>query len=119
MTDLAHLFGSDLSISVGGDVQTVDGTDAVTQRVYRRLLTAPGGYLWQLAYGSGLPAMVGQPVSLDAIQAVVAEQMAMEPSVDQTQPIAVDVVTDTLGGVSLQVLYTDAASGAASSLSLR
>ena len=118
MPDLAHIFGNDLAISPTGDLATVDGPAWTQQRVLHRLLTPVQGYIWQLAYGSGLPQMVGDPVALQAIQGIVVEQMRMEVGVDQTQPIGVDVVTDNLGTVTLSISYTDAATGQATELTL-
>ncbi len=118
MPDLAHQWGSDLSVASTGDLATVD-TDTWTQeRILRRLLTNLGGYIWQPGYGGGLPAMIGTPVLLGQIQGIVTAQMALETAVDQTQPITVNVVTNNTGTVSLTVTYTDAASGLVTTLSL-
>ncbi len=111
MTDLAHVFGSDLSISATGDLATVTDAAEVQQRLIRRLCTNAGAYIWQLSYGAGLPAMIGDPVSLSRIQGIVTEQMALEAGVDQTQPIGVTGTTDNLGSVAITISYIDAASG--------
>lgn len=118
MPDLAHVFGSDLSVASTGDLATVDTDTWTQQRILRRLLTNLGGYIWQPGYGGSLPAMIGTPVSLGQIQGIVTTQMALETAVDQTQPITVNVVTNNIGTVSLTVTYTDAATGLATTLSL-
>ena len=118
MPDLAHVFGSDLSVALTGDLATVDTDTWTQQRILRRLLTNLGGYIWQPGYGGGLPAMIGTPVSLGQIQGIVTTQMALETAVDQTQPITVTVVTNNAGTVSLTVAYTDAASGLVTTLDL-
>lgn len=111
MADLAHDFGGDLSIGAAGDLSAVTDAIEVQQRLVRRLATNAGGYIWQLTYGAGLPAMVGDPASLSRIQGIVTEQMALEAGVDQTQPITVTGTTDNLGTLSITIGYVDAASG--------
>lgn len=113
MTDALHTFGGDLSVAASGDLATASGTVATQQRVTRRLLTNQGGYIWQPDYGGGLPGMVGQVASVDAIGAVVREQMALEPTVAATPEPSVSVATNATGQTSAVITYTDAATGAA------
>ncbi len=111
MADLAHLFGNDLSLSPTGDLALSDSTQAGQERVLRRLLTNPGGYIWQLDYGAGLPAMVGTPADSNRIQAVVGAQMTLEPAVSRL-PVPVVTVTASINGtVVASAKYTDAATG--------
>lgn len=118
MSDLAHYFGSDLSINANGDLATADGLLETRMRIIRRLCTNAGGYIWQLPYGAGLPAMIGDPVSASRIQGIVSEQMQMEAGVDQTQPVTVSGTTDNLGSVAITIGYTDATTGQAMTLTL-
>ena len=118
MPDLAHAYGSDLSVAANGDLATVDTDPWTQQRILHRLLTNLGGYIWQPSYGGGLPRMIGTPVSLGRIQGIVTAQMALETAVNQTQPITVIVVTNNTGTVSLTIAYTDAASGLVTTLDL-
>ncbi len=111
MADASHYFGGDLSIAPTGDLATVSDAVEVQQRIVRRLATNLGGYIWQLTYGAGLPAMIGDPASLSQIQGIVTQQMALEAGVDQTQPITVTGTTDNLGTLGITISYTDASSG--------
>ena len=108
MTDIAHNFGSDLVLGPTGDLAGVSGATLTTQRVLRRLLTAPGSYIWNLSYGAGLPLMIGTPVNAARISAIALSQMALEAAVSQAPPPRVDVQADASGVVYLYVRYTDA-----------
>ncbi|MCQ8279852.1 phage tail protein [Acetobacteraceae bacterium KSS8] len=112
MADAAHWFGADLATNATGDIALALNDIEVQQRIVRRLATNQGDYIWQSAYGAGLPAMIGDPVSESQIQGIVTEQMQMEAGVDQTQPIGIDVTSDGLGDVGITISYTDAATGA-------
>jgi hypothetical protein len=107
MNDLYHYFGADLAITNTGSLMPVDGTVKGQQRVLRRLLTNPGGYLWHLNYGAGLPAMVGSLTDIPAIKAVIQEQMLLESVVAQ-DPAPVITVAPIQSGVSVQISYVDA-----------
>ena len=108
MSDLQHQFGSDLSVGPTGDVATVNGSALGQQRVLRRLLTNSGDYIWQLGYGAGLAQFVGQPADVTRIRAVIRSQIFKETAVARTPEPVVDVVSDGIGTVSVQVSYTDA-----------
>jgi hypothetical protein len=118
MPDLSHYFGGDLSTGPSGDIATVTGSTETQQRIVRRLATNTGAYIWQLPYGAGLPAMIGNPVSESQIRGIVVEQMAMEAGVDQTQPVGVKTTGTNLGSIGVTISYTDAASGQATTLTL-
>ncbi len=62
MIDIFLEWAGDLSVGSTGDLALASGPDTTNQRVYRRLLTNPGDYLWQLDYGGGLAQFVGTPV---------------------------------------------------------
>ncbi len=107
----SHLFGSDLAIDSNGRLVLASGADYTRQKVIRRLLSNPLSYLWQSTYGGGLPAQIGGTVRADQMQGIVADQMALEPGVDQTQPITVDVISDQFGTDVISITYVDAQDG--------
>jgi len=107
MSDLSHSFGSDLEVTVSGDLAAVSGSALGQQRVLRRLLTNAGDYIWQLAYGAGLPSMIGMPVDAAAIAGLVRSQIFLESAVAQTPTPVIDVQAES-SVVSLQITYTDA-----------
>ena len=111
MSDCFPTMGGDLSVGVGGDVLLASGSTYTQQRVTRRLLTNPGGYIWQLDYGAGLPAMVGQVASLDSIGAIVRAQMALEAAVAPSPEPTVTLASNALGQTAAVISYTDADSG--------
>jgi hypothetical protein len=111
MSDLAQPWGSDLAWSPTGDLATVRGTTWGQQRVIRRLLTAPGSYIWHPDYGAGLPEKIGSLATNVAIEAVVRSQMLMEAAVSQNPPPTVAVTRPALGVVQIDIGYTDAATG--------
>ncbi len=99
MYDLAHIWNADLAVDGGGDLALVSGTNAVTQRVIRRLLTNPGAYVWNLSYGGGLAQFVGLPVIEPDITAVILDQLLLEPAVPTNPtPQVTTAVTDASAG---------------------
>lgn len=118
MPDLQHTHGADLSIGPTGDLASSDGSQWTRERVLRRLLTAPGAYIWQPGYGAGLPSMVGRPVSVAAIGATVRAQMRLERGVAQRPAPAVNVVAQGGGTVAAAITYTDAVAGQPQALNL-
>jgi hypothetical protein len=111
MTDISHYFGEDLSWSPTGDLAVAGTPEVTTQRVLRRLMTAPLSYLWNLGYGAGLPAMVGQVASASAIRGAAGDQMLQEAGVLQSPPPTVKVKVTNTGFVFAEVAYGDAATG--------
>jgi hypothetical protein len=116
MPDLSHLWGEDLQVSATGDILTVDGDDLTTQRILRRLMTAEGGYIWNLSYGGGVPARVGDVVDIPLITSVIRSQIALEATVART-PAPTITVSEILNGVSVSILFYSAATGQQSTLS--
>ena len=78
----------------------------------RRLLTNQGDYVWQLSYGGGLAAFVGQVANLASIQAVVQGQMALEPAVLRQPTPKATMSTSGNDIVAITVTYADAGTGA-------
>lgn len=107
MADLLHWWGGDLSAAPNGDLATVDGITLGTQRIYRRLMTAPGEYIFHPNYGAGLPQRIGRPYDARQIEAVVRSQIFLESCVAKT-PRPVISVTPILNGIALSIAYTDA-----------
>jgi hypothetical protein len=108
--DLYHVFGNDLTWSAGGDVQTVDGSLEGQQRVIRRVLTVPPGYIWEPTYGCGVPQLVGGLDEPARIEATVLLQMLQEQAVAQVPPPAVSV-TPLFDGQNIRISYQDANTG--------
>ena len=107
MPDLSHTFGGDLAVSANGDLLTADSLSLSQQRVLRRLLTNPGDYIWQPNYGAGLPAMIGQPISVAAVQSTIIAQMYLERTV-MRNPAPVVTVSPLANGMFVQIQYTEA-----------
>jgi hypothetical protein len=112
MPDIAHQYGSDLTLSATGDLALSDGTQAGRERVLRRLLTAPGAYIWHLAYGAGLPRFVGEVANKLRIAAVARSQMYREAAVARTPAPEINVDVQPTGVVTLGIKYQDAATQA-------
>ncbi len=110
MTDAAHYFGSDLTISANGDLLTADGLTESKQRVLRRLLTNQNDYLWQPLYGAGLPSFIGQPLDEPAIAVLIKAQMYEEADVSH-DPEPQVTLTLIPNGISAQITYTSVESG--------
>jgi hypothetical protein len=108
MSDLNHVFGSDLTVAAHGDLAVLAGSALGQQRVLRRLLTNAGDYIWQLNYGAGLPAMIGTPAQGASIAGLVKSQIFLESNVARSPAPAVTV--NAAGSiVSLSIGYSDAA----------
>lgn len=111
MTDVSHVMGSDLVIAPTGDIQSVGDTDAVLQRVLRRLLTNAGDYIWSLTYGAGLPQFVGRTINVTQLQAVIRTQLQLESAVARVPLPSAAVISSADGTVTATITYTDAATG--------
>jgi hypothetical protein len=112
MYDLFHVWGDDLAVGSTGDLAVSTGSDTVSQRVCRRLLTNPGDYLWNLDYGGGLAQFVGTPANSAGIEAVVRTQLGLETAVPTTPSPEVNVrVADAANGyVVASITYADPSS---------
>jgi phage baseplate assembly protein W len=119
MADLSLTFGGDLAVGATGDVALADGAALTQQRVLRRLLTNPGGYIWQLAYGAGLARFVGQPGAPAAIQAVARGQVLHEAAVANNPAPSITATGADDGAVTLRIAYTDAVTQQTSTLTFQ
>ncbi|MFT8444889.1 MAG: phage tail protein [Acetobacter orientalis] len=118
MSALSHTIGGDLELSASGGLAVVSGSEQTRQSILRRLCTNAGGYIWQLEYGAGLPARVGDVMNEGDIRALVLAQMQNEAGVDQTQPITVAITSPKTGAYLLAIAYTDAQTGTVQELTL-
>lgn len=109
MTAISHYCGGDLILNASGGLTAVSGAEETRQAIMRRLCTNPGDYIWQPSYGAGLPAKVGSPANIAEIRGLVAEQMAQEAAVDQTQPISVTMDNPSIGVYICNIQYVDLA----------
>ncbi len=105
MTDAACTWGGDLSLGPSGDLATVAGIAESQERVTRRLFTNQGGYIWQLGYGGGFPALVGATVAAEQIGAIARAQMQLEPSVQQSPAPVVTTAANATGDVTVSIVY--------------
>jgi len=112
MNDLYLTWGGDLEVDSSGDLAIATGSDSVSQRVCRRLLTNLGDYIWNLDYGGGLAQFVGLTSDIAGIEGVVRTQLALEASVPTTPPPTVSVrVADAANGyVVASISYADPSS---------
>jgi len=111
MADIAHVIGSDLATGPTGDLAVVDSSDWTQQRILRRLLTNPGSYIWQLAYGAGLPVMLGTIISAQQVSATIRRQLSLEAAVSQQPEPSILVQSGQGGDVFATVSYGDAQTG--------
>ena len=113
MFDLFHEWGSDLAIGSTGDIALVADSDATQQRVYRRLLTNRGDYLWNLDYGGGLASFVGLTTSPSDIEAVIRNQLGQESAIAPNPVPIVGVQMDdtTNGYVVADINYAEISTG--------
>ena len=118
MADINHVVGSDLSVGRTGDLAVVDQNVWTQQRVLRRLLTNPGGYIWQLTYGAGLPGMIGKTVSAQQIAAIIRRQIGLEAAVSQQPEPRVVLQSGAVGNVFATITYQDAQTGASQTLNV-
>src|SRR4051812_13986048 len=118
MSDIAMDWAGDISVSATGDLLSGSGPAIGTERVLRRLLTNPGDYIWHPEYGAGLGRFVGQPTDAAGIQALIREQMRLEPAVaDDPEPVIL-VQSDPGGLLSVEIRYADAQTTDAKALTI-
>ena len=117
MPDIYEYVGDDIQTSPTGDLATVEGTLEGQQRVLRRLLTAPGSYIWHPTYGAGLGQFIGKPQTAAQIQGIVRAQMLLEASVAQNPAPTVSVTFTPSGVFTVNIGYVDAQTGTSLTLS--
>ena len=111
-------WAGDISPSATGDLLSVSGPALGTERILRRLLTNPGDYIWHPEYGAGLGRFVGEPIDAAAIQALVREQMRLEPAVAQDPEPVISIQFDRGGSLSVDIRYADADTAEARALTI-
>jgi hypothetical protein len=117
LADLYQWWSNDLVPAATGDILTTEGTIRGEQRILRRLLTNPDSYIWHPEYGAGLPAKVGKVSDVPTLTALIRSQMFLEASVLQNPAPAIAVQLLPDGAAFVQIVYTDADTGAQTSLS--
>jgi hypothetical protein len=112
MSDIYLEWATDLLAGSSGDLALVDGSDQTNQRVVRRLLTSPGDYIWNLGYGAGLGTFVGSITNLQDVEAVIRNQISLEPTVPSTPApnVAVQVLDAVRGFAVAQITYSNPSS---------
>lgn len=120
MIDIYHQFGSDLIADSTGGLALVQDSLTTTQRIYRRLATNPGDYLWNLSYGGGLRRLVGMPANNSAIESIVRNQLALESTVAPTPvPTVSSQIADVANGMFVtDITYSDAETATTSQVSV-
>jgi hypothetical protein len=113
MSDVYLEWNADFIVSPSGGLLLVDGNDYARQRLERRLFTAVNGYVWHPEYGAGLPQKIGDPWSVEQIQAIVSSQVVMEASVAPSPPPQTRAAEIVPGLVSIDISYTFAQTGIA------
>jgi hypothetical protein len=107
--DISHEWGGDLVVGSSGDLAIAADTNAINQRICRRLLTNPGDYIWNVAYGGGLAQFVGMPANRADIEAVIMDQILLETAIPSTPApqVTITVIDPALGKVGVDVVYAD------------
>lgn len=111
MADIFAWWKQDAVILPTGDLLQANGTIEGEQRIMRRLLTTAGTYIWHLEYGAGLPNYVGQPAMADAVASLVMAQLMVEDAVSKTPLPVVNVKSNALGYLALDIRYVDNETG--------
>jgi hypothetical protein len=81
MLTLRCSWGGDLIVAANGDIAASPATDAISEKLIRRLLTNPGDYFWSPTFGGGLGAQVGGVATPEMLQAIIQVQLAQENEV--------------------------------------
>lgn len=112
MNDIYLDWGSDISLGPTGDLAVVSGSNAISQRICRRLLTNVGDYLWHLDYGASLGGFVGLPADPDRVEGVIRAQLRLETAVpsNPAPEVSVSVADKANGIVTATITYADPAS---------
>jgi hypothetical protein len=114
-------WNGDLGVGPGGDICVAPIQAAVQERIIRRLLTNPGGYIWHTNYGAGLAGYVGEPYSPSVIESTVLSQLRLEVLVAASPAPVVQTNRPTAGSfsaTSVTVQYQIAGTTAGNSIVL-
>lgn len=113
MSDLWLEWNGDFIAAANGDLLLATGEDESRQAICRRLFTAVQGYVFHPEYGAGLPQKIGSPANVNTLKAIVSSQIALETTVDQSQPVTVTVQSDKnqAGLYTIAISYTEAVTG--------
>jgi|SRR5580698_5669569 hypothetical protein len=123
LNDLSHVWGGDLSVAANGDLLLSSGSVLTEQRIVRRVMTnpakpnMPADYIFETAYGMGLPSYVGSTASESEIAATTKGQVLMESSVAKSPPPSITAVMSD-GTITETVVYTDSTTGQSGVLSI-
>lgn len=117
MPDINHNWGDDIMAGPTGDLSLVDGDAETKQRILRRLMTNNalpgtgsveaqiGDYLFNQAYGGGVPRRIGTNLDVDATKSQITAQMLLEDGVAHS-PEPTVAVRSFPGGVQCTLGYT-------------
>lgn len=114
LSDLHHEWQGDLELASRGDLRLSTSSARSRQHVLRRLLTSPGDHIWDLGYGGGLGSLVGKPIDLRSIEALIRLQLRREASVAIEPPpqVTVPPVTESQYGTTMiNIKYTESEAG--------
>lgn len=115
--DIDHWVGSDPNLSKSNDMGAVVSGSKSQQRILRRLLTNPGGYVWHPSYGAGILQHIGDTdANLQIIEGIIIAQAQLEQGVSQSPPPSVtfDISGDD---VTANIQYTEQATNSRQFLS--
>jgi hypothetical protein len=87
--DTSQYFNSDWELDSRNDLLRAYQPTEGNQRIIRRLLTAPGQYVWHPTYGAGVGAFIGKGLSdkdANKLKATINAQIYQEPFVAQSPP---------------------------------
>ena len=109
MNDLFLDWGGDLMIGTSGDIAIAPGSDTIRQRIFRRLLTNAGDYIWNLEFGAGLGQFVGAAVSPAEIEAAIRGQLSKDSAVPSDPPptVSAKVADAATGTIVANLTYTE------------
>jgi len=118
MADLFHWWGSDLTLTPSGDLQTVDSLPKDNQRIFRRLCTNGGltgaeiaEYLFHPTYGGSAPWYVGRTTQAIVLTGLMRAQMYLETSVSHSPEPILTPNFNPDGSYNLHIQYWNADTG--------
>lgn len=116
MPDIGHYWGSDLQVSASGGLRLSDNLELANQRIIRRLMTAPGAYIWHPGYGAGVPQQIGTVVNEALIRSIITSQIYQEEVVAKSPAPKITIVP-FFDGVNVRIVYTMSNTGTQNVLS--